>query len=53
MKCCHVKRVELGTVSEIGQSYETDSQTHLIVEEVDGVFVELEGQGLEEGDVVG
>lgn len=27
--------------------------SHLVVEEVNGVFVEFEGEGLEEGDVVG
>ena len=28
-------------------------QPHLIVEEVDGVTVEFEGEGLDEGDIVG
>lgn len=30
----------------------TSSHTRLIIEEVDGVCVQLEGQSLEEGDVV-
>ena len=33
--------------------YYVFSKTYLIVEEVYGVFVEPEGEGLEEGDVVG
>ncbi len=36
-----------------GLCIEREVTKMLIVEEMDGVFVEVEGEGLEEGDIIG